>query len=195
MLASIHPLGERARHNRFWVTATAHMAGSVAGGAVAGGIAGTIGAGLWAIASPTPVVVAWLAVIVCLSAALADASGRRLPGARRQVDDDWLHRYRGWVYGAGFGFQLGMGVVTIVTTAAVYATFALAALTGSVAAGVALGAMFGATRAATLLVASRVSDPAGLRLLHRRVAAAAPFARIATIATLMATAVLVVTAG
>ena len=33
MLASIHPLGERARHNRFWITATAYIAGSVAGGA------------------------------------------------------------------------------------------------------------------------------------------------------------------
>ena len=53
MLASIHPLGERARHNRFWITATAYIAGSVAGGAVAGGIAGAVGAALWAIASPT----------------------------------------------------------------------------------------------------------------------------------------------
>ena len=53
MLASIHPLGERARHNRFWITATAYIAGSVAGGASAGWIAGAIGAALWAIASPT----------------------------------------------------------------------------------------------------------------------------------------------
>ena len=86
---------------------------------------------------------AWLAVIVCLSAALLDASGRRLPGVRRQVDDDWLRRYRGWVYGAGFGFQLGIGVVTIVTTAAVYATFALAALTGAVATGSPVGPVSG----------------------------------------------------
>ena len=150
MLASIHPLGERARHNRFWITATAYIAGSVAGGVIAGGIAGAIGAVLGAMLSPGPVVVAWLAVLICLSAALLDTSGRRLPGARRQVDDDWLHRYRGWVYGAGFGFQLGLGVVTIVTTAAVYATFALAALTGSVGTGIMIGAIFGGARAATL---------------------------------------------
>ncbi len=192
MLASIHPLGERARHNRFWVTTTAYIAGSVAGGAVAGGIAGAIGAALWAIASPTPVVVAWLAVVVCLSAALLDASGRRLPGVRRQVDDDWLHRYRGWVYGAGFGFQLGLGVVTIVTTAAVYATFVLAALTGSVRTGIVVGAIFGAARASTLLASSRVSDPGGLRLLHRRLTAVAPYARIATIVALAATALIVI---
>lgn len=36
----------------------------------------------------------------------------RLPGPARQVDEDWLARYRGWVYGAGFGTQLGLGVVT-----------------------------------------------------------------------------------
>ncbi len=194
MLASIHPLGERARHNRFWITATAYIAGSVAGGVIAGGIAGAIGAVLGAMLSPGPVVVAWLAVLICLSAALLDTSGRRLPGARRQVDDDWLHRYRGWVYGAGFGFQLGLGVVTIVTTAAVYATFALAALTGSVGTGIMIGAIFGGARAATLLASSRVVDPSGLRLLHRRLAEAAPYARIATIATLTAMAVLVIAA-
>ena len=40
-----------------------------------------------------------------------------------------------------------------------------------------------------------MSDPAGLRLLHRRLAAVAPYARIATIGTLTATALLVITAG
>ena len=38
-------------------------------------------------------------------------------GRRRQVNEDWMARYRGWAYGAGFGLQLGLGVVTIVTTA------------------------------------------------------------------------------
>jgi sulfite exporter TauE/SafE len=195
MLASIHPLGERARHNRFWITATSYIAGSVAGGALAGGIAGAIGAALWATATPSPEVVVWLAVFVCLSAALLDASGRGLPGVRRQVDDDWMRRYRGWVYGAGFGFQLGLGVVTIVTTAAVYATFAMAALTGAVATGAMVGAVFGGARAATLLASSRVSDPGGLRLLHRRLAVVAPYARIATIGTLAAIALLVIGTG
>jgi sulfite exporter TauE/SafE len=195
MLASIHPLGERARHNRFWITATTYIAGSVAGGALAGGIAGAVGAALWATAAPSPQVVGWLAVFVCLSAALLDASGRRLPGVRRQVDDDWMRRYRGWVYGAGFGFQLGLGVVTIVTTAAVYATFAMAALTGAVTTAAMVGAGFGGARAATLLASSRVSDPGGLRLLHRRLAAVAPYARIATIGTLTAIAFLVIGTG
>ncbi len=89
MLASIHPLGERARHNRFWVTTTAYIAGSVAGGAVAGGIAGAMGAALWAITSPSPVVVAWLAVVVCLcgraARCIGETSSRGETAGRRRL--------------------------------------------------------------------------------------------------------------
>ena len=49
---------------------------------------------------------------------------RRLPTTRRQVNEDWMGRYRGWVYGGAFGAQLGSGVATIVTSAAVYAAVA-----------------------------------------------------------------------
>ena len=66
-------------------------------------------------------------------------AGLRLPTWRRQVDEAWLGRYRGWVYGAGFGVQLGLGVVTIVTSATVYATVLLCALSGSPPVGLALG--------------------------------------------------------
>ncbi|MCU1460308.1 MAG: hypothetical protein JWO37_383, partial [Acidimicrobiales bacterium] len=44
MLASIHPLGERARGSRFAVTATAHVVASAAAGSAFGAILGTIGA-------------------------------------------------------------------------------------------------------------------------------------------------------
>ena len=65
--------------------------------------------------------------ILALLAALGLAAdlrlgGLRLPGPRRQVDERWLHRYRGWVYGVGFGFQLGFGLLTVVTTSTVYLT-------------------------------------------------------------------------
>jgi hypothetical protein len=36
-------------------------------------------------------------------------SGSGCPSWQRQVDERWLTTYRGWVYGAGFGFQLGAG--------------------------------------------------------------------------------------
>ena len=48
----------------------------------------------------------------------------------RQVNEVWLDRYRSWVYGAGFGWQIGVGLATYIVTAAVYLTIALAALTG-----------------------------------------------------------------
>jgi len=44
MLASIHPLGERARHNRWIVTVTAYVVASTLGGATLGAAAGSAGA-------------------------------------------------------------------------------------------------------------------------------------------------------
>src|SRR2546423_1740210 len=41
MLASIHPLGERVRGNRWWLTAAAHIAASALAGALAGAGAGS----------------------------------------------------------------------------------------------------------------------------------------------------------
>ena len=34
--------------------------------------------------------------------------------------NSWLGRYRSWVYGLGFGVQLGAGVTTVVVSSAVY---------------------------------------------------------------------------
>src|SRR6185503_2769127 len=87
---------------------------------------------------------------------------------RRQVDERWLTTYRDWVYGAGFGVQLGVGAVTIVTSASIYLTWALELMTASPAGGAAVGAVFGAVRALPLLSFHRVHDPATLRAEHRR---------------------------
>jgi hypothetical protein len=53
-----------------------------------------------------------------LVALALDLSPRPVPGPRRQVDDRWRDQYRGWVYGLGYGVQLGVGVTTIVSSAA-----------------------------------------------------------------------------
>jgi hypothetical protein len=60
------------------------------------------------------------------------------------------------VYGVAFGFQLGLGVATIVSTAAVYAALGAELLTGSVAGGAAVGAASGLARAAPLLAGARI---------------------------------------
>src|SRR5579884_3685059 len=144
MLASISPLGERARNNRWGLTASAYAVASTAAGAAVGAAAG--GLGWLAGASPRPGAGwSWTLAVgagACLLAALWDLRGRPLP-PRRQVNEDWLATYRGWVYGAGFGAQLGAGFATIVTSATVPLTFLLALLTGAPARGGMVGAAFG----------------------------------------------------
>ena len=100
MLASITPLGERGRRSSWGVTVTAFLLGATAPARRPAPAAGCSGAasGLG-------------------GAARADAAGgagrrrsrsrscstrarARFPGPRRQVDERWLDRYRGWVYGA-----------------------------------------------------------------------------------------------
>src|SRR5260221_3034297 len=178
MLASIHPLGERARGSRYAVTATAHVVGSAAAGLAFGAALGAIGQGAADALGRVPV-----ALVLAVAAAAAAAVDQRrrgaaLPGPRRQVDEDWLHRYRGWVYGAGYGIQLGLGTVTIVTTAAVYLTWLVALLSDSVAAGAVIGLAFGATRALVVLTMADVADAERLRAAHRRMARLAPAARV-----------------
>jgi len=82
-----------------------------------------------------------------------------VPGPRRQVNEDWLRRYRGWVYGGGFGLQLGSGVVTVVSISAVYTMIAAALLSGSPWWGAVIGAAFGAVRGATAFGVAGVDRP------------------------------------
>jgi hypothetical protein len=186
MLASIHPLGERARGRRWGITVSAFVAGAGAAGATAGGLLGLAGTTVRDHAG-VPLVVASVVLVGLTGIALdLGLAGIRLPTVRRQVNEDWLHRYRGGVYGFGFGVQLGLGVATIVTTAAVYLTFVLAFFAGSAWAGLAIGATFGLARGASLLVAAGVETPRDLSALHRRLQRWAPFSRRVTVATQLA---------
>jgi hypothetical protein len=107
-----------------------------------------------------------------------------LPTVRRQVDENWIPRYRAWVYAGGFGFQLGLGVVTVVTTATVYLTWAFAVLTGSVAGGMVIGIVFGLGRALPVLLVARADTPGRLRAALQRFSHWAPAARgVATTVT------------
>jgi sulfite exporter TauE/SafE len=178
MLASIHPLGERARDRRWGVTVGAYLLGSTVAAALLGAVLGGVGALLPLTARSTAVLVAGAGAL----ALAADLGAFPLPTVHRQVDKDWLDRYRGWVVGVGFGFQLGLGVVTIVNTAAVYLALALALLTGSVAAGAVVGTTFGLVRALVILVVGGVRRPDQLRLALRRVQAWRPLSHRAGIA-------------
>jgi hypothetical protein len=199
MLASIHPLGERARGGRWGFTVGAFVAAAGAAGAALGALLGLAGAILRDRAGVPLEALVMVVVAVGAAGIALDAGvwGLRLPTVRRQVNEDWLHRYRSGVYGVGFGFQLGLGVATIVTTAAVYLTFALALLAGSAAAGAVVGATFGVVRGAGLLVVGRIETPEALWTFHRRFQRWAPLSRRITIAAQLAvvTGVLVAAAG
>ncbi len=189
MLASIHPLGERGRNHRWGVTVAFYVVGSAAGGALTGLAAGGLGAGLGALVPLSARAIGWLATAL-LAAALVLDWRVDLPSWRRQVDESWLQRFRGWVYGLGFGFQLGLGVVTIVSSAALYAVVALSLLTRSPRHGLVIGLTFGLARGLTILAAGSITEPGHLRRFHRRMAAAAPRWRWATRAGLALSSVL-----
>src|SRR5438445_13749677 len=182
MLSSITPLGERGRNNRFGVTATFFVAGSLLGGMMLGAVAGAIGR---VVIPDRPTVVVAALAACALAGALLDAgvSGVRLPTIKRQVDDRWLRKYRGWVYGLGFGVQLGAALTTIVSSAAVYLMVGAAIGTRSIAAGASIGAVFGIFRGGSLLLVRRVRSTHELRRFHRGLAANARRSRHIGVAT------------
>jgi hypothetical protein len=168
MLASISPVGEASRRQHWSITVSAYLVMStIAGvlwGAALGWLGALLGAGSWGRWSLLALAVACL-LGATLDARLAPAS---VPSWRRQVDERWLTTYRGWVYGAGFGFQLGLGVVTIVTSSLTYVALLAALLTGDVLPGALVGATFGLVRSVPLLLTARVRTPQRLQRLHRR---------------------------
>ena len=180
MLASITPLGERGRGSSWNVTATAFAVGAVGAGALGGVALGELG-------SLLPGGAEWRSVtlaVVLLITVLFDATPlrSRLPTTQRQVNEDWLVRFRGWVYGITFGAQLGVGLATIVSSAAVYATVASALLSANPLAGALIGASFGAIRALSLVSARDVQDPRALFALHQRLVRLEPGARRVVVA-------------
>jgi len=200
MLGSISPVGEASRAQRWWLTATAYTLASVAAGAAIGTALGVTGQALAAVA-PAPVSVR-LALLgtAMIAAAVVDAGtfGWTLPAWHRQVDERWLTTYRGWVYGAGFGAQLGVGVATIVTSTVTYTAFGAALLSASWRGGLAVGAAFGVARSIPLLLMAPVRSAARLHTVTRGVAEAQPLAHRLTVAgqgVLAATALLAAALG
>ncbi|MDQ6648607.1 MAG: hypothetical protein M3Z02_00570 [Actinomycetota bacterium] len=169
MLSSITPLGERGRSMRWGATVSAYVVGSTLSGGALGALAGAAGS-LLRRDLPGERVLLGVVALACLAGAALDLrpAGRRVPSWRRQVDEDWLHRYRGWVYGIAFGAQLGLGVVTIVTTWSVYLVWLLAVLSGQWLLGTAIGAGFGLARAMPTLLLGRVGGADELGALFRR---------------------------
>lgn len=183
MLSTITPPSERGRGHRYATTAAWFVAGAVGGGLTLGLGAALLAGGVASIAPTAPVLeAAGAALALTAGAADAGVGGVRFPVFHRQVNERWLDQYRGWFYGAGFGWQVGVGVATYIMTAAVFLTVALAVVTGRPSAALLIGATFGMVRGLSVLLTRRLRTPEALRIFHRRFAAVATPVRLATIA-------------
>jgi hypothetical protein len=178
MLSSITPLAERGRGHRYRTTACWFVVGAVVGGASLGVVTALVAAGIGA-AGLSSTSLAALALAAGLLAAASDAPriGFRLPVHHRQVNERWLDHFRPWVYGAGFGWQIGAGVATYIKTSAVYLMMALAALTGDPWVAVGVGLLFGLVRGLAVFLGRRITSPASLADFHRRFMELDPEAR------------------
>ena len=183
MLSTITPISERAKGHSYRATAGWFVAGAVGGGVTLGAVMGLSALGVRAV-HPGPTALIATALVAAMVAAASDAGvgGLRVPIHRRQVNERWLDRYRPWVYGAGFGWQIGTGLATYITTAAVYLMIVLGALTARPATAFGLGVAFGTLRGLAVLLTRNLTGPSSLRSFHRRFDGALPTANRSVVA-------------
>ena len=194
MLSTITPLGEAGRRHRYGSTAAWFIAGAVLGGATLGLGAALLAAGVGALdLSPASALGAAAVLTGVTLASDLNAGGFRLPSHTRQVNESWLDEFRSWVYGGGFGWQIGAGLATYVTTAAVYLMLGLAALTGRPLVAFTIVTGFGLVRGLAVLLGRGLTTPERLMALHRRLDELLPTAQRAIV--LVQAAVLALAAG
>jgi hypothetical protein len=182
MLATITPLAERGRGHRYRTTATWFVVGSVLGGAVLGIFMALFAIAIGALAT-TGTELAMVAIVAGAITVAAEVriGGFRLPVHHRQVNERWLDQFRPWVYGAGFGWQIGVGLATYIKTCAVYLMIVLAALTGSPVAALVVGITFGLVRGLAVFLGRHITTSAELADFHRRFMAADRYALVAIV--------------
>ncbi len=162
--AQIHPIGESSRGNRWLLTISAFTFGSVlAGGATTLGFAA-----VGSLLPITPSTALLLTAVVGVLAGSLDLSPFKPWTPRRQVNENWIGRYRGWVYGFAFGVQLGVGFTVFVMSWGYYAMLFGAFLSGSIWWGAGIGAVFGLGRGILLFLAGWIRTPQQLKQFHGR---------------------------
>jgi MFS family permease len=182
MLATITPLSERGRGHRYRATAAWFVAGGVLGGVTLGTVAALLALGVHAM-HLTPRELSMIALGLSLVTVASDIGlrGFRLPVHHRQVNERWLDQFRPWVYGAGFGWQIGSGLATYIVTAAVYLMVGLSALIGNPWLAVGVGALFGLVRGLAVYLGRHITSSDALRTFHQWFNDLGPTVRRATI--------------
>ena len=189
MLSSIHPLGERTRNHSWWLTISFFTFGATLSGAVVGALLGLAGQILLSSVGQTTLLAGTAAVT--FFGGILDLLRVNPWGSSRQVNENWIGHFRGWVYGGAFGVQLGAGIFTYVVTWGVYSALAAELLTASVALGALVGGVFGIGRSLALILAVRIDRPSRLTSFHRRMADLGPIVRRASALTSTGVGVLV----
>jgi hypothetical protein len=193
MLSTITPITEQARGRRYWATVPWYVLGAVAGGATLGLLAAVLALPVRALDLSTSAALAIVAVLAIVSILSDLRVGRfQLPRHGRQVDRLWLDHYRSWVYGTGFGWQIGVGLATYIVTSAVYLAVAIAALTGSPAEAFLIGVIFGTVRGLAIFLGVGATTLEALRSLHRRIHRLEPASRVAMFTVQAAVAVIAI---
>jgi hypothetical protein len=166
------------------------VAGAVLGGLTLGALMAGLAALVAALgmSTSTALGVATVAALVCAASDL-DPFGIHIPFHGRQVNERWLDQYRAWVYGGGFGWQIGCGLATYITTAGMYLTILLASLTGSPLIALAIGAGFGLVRGLAIYTGRSITTTDRLLAVHRRFGALRRPVRLATIGVMLAVGV------
>ncbi len=179
MLSTITPVTEQGRGRNYWSTVPWYLIGALAGGATLGGAAAllSIPVGAFDLAPEVALAIAGLFTVVSVFSDLG-VGGFRLPRHKRQVDRFWLDDYRSWVYGTGFGWQIGVGLATYIVTTGVYVTVLIAILGGSPAEALLLGLLFGGIRGLAIFLGARASTLEKLHALHRRITELEPGSRL-----------------
>jgi hypothetical protein len=179
MLATITPLAERGRGHRYRTTAAWFVVGSVLGGASLGVVMALLAVAVGASGASSTALVS-VAVVASAVTLAADAriGGFRLPVHHRQVNERWLDQFRPWVYGAGFGWQIGAGLATYIKTCAVYLMIVLAALTGSPGVALLTGIAFGLVRGLAVYLGRHITTTTALADFHLRFMAADRYALV-----------------
>ena len=190
MLGSISLLGERARGRRWSVTVAALAVGAIGSGVALAAVLGLVGEVL-PLSGRTRLV---LLIAAGGTAVVADAVWlpRRI-GPIRQVNDQWLAVYRGWVAGAGFGLQLGLAVATVVTSATTYVAVASMVLVGDLRRALLIGAVYGAVRGASVFLGAAIETTQDLARADRLLALTDRPARFAVVLTASAWLVMALT--